>query len=1014
MSKAINYRGEAITEFIFETAPAHRELKTLYQAASHSRAQDMQDSMKVSKDADRMTRESFDLLESEMKRIDETGAEVHAKTVADFQKTGRVAPVGYEGLDLEAPDVAAEFAADLNAMEGNMTTFAARMKAMDLDPGTGATIEEDLEATLGGPDPEKRAAALGILKDMRQEQNSIIEGSKKEAGIRQEIVDGLNVERDTLRENLIPLRKRRNAERKGVEDIKKRLKAGETISDSEQKRVDNWDKINKKVGKYEREQRGINADLTEHNTRIKEIGEEWDEAERKVSDLNQTIEKGINLDRTLGSQERKSNRERAKAGREHQERLQKIRQEMKKNENVIRMRNQLTKEFVQQLDAVQTSFSTTVTQSIAVAGAAFMALKMKMDQVIGTFQEFEKQLINAQSIFQTSQDTLFGLSDQIVEFGTQYGISLDNAAEGLYQFASAGLSAAESQMVLQDTLKLAMAVNGDHNTIAKLTTQTIFGFGLEMSDSAALTDKFAHAINKSLIEYQDLASAVKFAMPFFVSTGQSVDQLLGSLQVLTNRALEAGIAGRGLRQALAEFAQHAEDNTAAFAKMGIQIVNANGEFKQLTEIAKDFQEAMGPAASDVELMTTLLEDLNVRGATAFVHLVQNADEFQGAVDDLQNSAGAATEMAEIQQASLEMQIQRVKNALAAPFLLSDEVGKSKGFLNEFSMVLHNVVSELEDLFVVIEDGILVGLTPMGELIKEMAIETLLMFSEIIHDVVIILKRFANEGQGIAGLLHLIATPLTMLVRLFGFLGTDVLQTILTFKILNGILPITNMMQAMNIKTMLTSIATIQAEGVARMGEISTEKAAIGSKVALNGAMRSVIVSQILMKASMFGMIYATQKLANGNKVLAATFGAIAGAIMGMAIAKQTFDITAQTGGWGFAGAVAAGMIAGAAFNVALMDMMTPPDIDYADFDVSELEGRAGGGSVSQSKPYIVGEMGPELFIPNTSGNIIPNSGAGGITINVQGDVYDGDNFANKISEVLPLAYRMLDDKGGFN
>ena len=141
-----------------------------------------------------------------------------------------------------------------------------------------------------------------------------------------------------------------------------------------------------------------------------------------------------------------------------------------------------------------------------------------------------------------------------------------------------------------------------------------------------------------------------------------------------------------------------------------------------------------------------------------------------------------------------------RHALAAPFLLSDEVGKSKGFLNEFSMVLHNVVSELEDLFVVIEDGILVGLTPMGELIKEMAIETLLMFSEIIHDVVIILKRFANEGQGIAGLLHLIATPLTMLVRLFGFLGTDVLQTILTFKILNGILPITNMMQAMNIKT----------------------------------------------------------------------------------------------------------------------------------------------------------------------------------------------------------------------
>jgi len=1014
MSKAINYRGEAITEFIFDTAPAHRELKTLYQAASNSRAQDMQESMKVSQQADKATRASFSTLETEMKTIDKVSEETRKKTVAGFQEGARVKPVGYDGLDMEAPDVAAEFAADLNAMESNMKTFAARMRAIDLDPGAGATIEENLEETLGGPDPEKRAAALGILKDERQVQQQIVESSKKEAKYRNESIEKLNEERNVIRDSLIPMRKKRNQQKKGIDDIKKRIKLGKDVSDNEHKRVAAWDKLNKKVIQYEKKQKPINAELKVHNDRVGEIALEWDEADRRVKDLNGTIERGINLDRTLGAQERKSNRDRAKAGREHQERLAKIRQEMKKNENVIRMRNQLTKEFTQQLDAIQTSFSTTVTQSLAVAGAAFMGLKMKMDQVIGTFQAFETQLINAQSIFQTSQETLFGLSDQIVEFGSQYGISLDNAAEGLYQFASAGLSAAESQMVLQDTLKLAMAVNGDHNTIAKLTTQTIFGFGLEMSDSTELTDKFAHAINKSLIEYQDLASAVKFAMPFFVSTGQSVDQLLGSLQVLTNRALEAGIAGRGLRQALAEFAQHAEDNTAAFAKLGIKIVDNQGNFKQLTEIAKDFQLAMGPAASDVELMTTLLEDLNVRGATAFVHLVQNADEFQGAVNDLQNSAGTATEMAEIQQASLEMQIQRVKNALAAPFLLSDEIGKQKGYLNEFSMVLHNVVAQVEDLFVVIEDGILVGLTPMGELIKEMAIETLLMFSGIIQDVVVILKKFAAEGQGIAGLLHLIATPLTMLVRLFGFLGTDVLQTILTFKILNGILPITNMMQAMNIKTMLTSIATIQAENVARMGEISTEKAAIGSKIALNGAMKSVIVSQILMKASMFGMIYATQKLANGNKALAATFGAIAGAIMGMAIAKQTFDITAQTGGWGFAGAIAVGMAAGAGFNVMLMDMMTPPDVDYDDFAVSDLEARAGGGSVSQSKPYIVGEMGPELFVPSSSGSIIPNGGAGGVTINVQGDVYDGDNFANKISEVLPLAYRMLDDRGGFN
>jgi len=41
---------------------------------------------------------------------------------------------------------------------------------------------------------------------------------------------------------------------------------------------------------------------------------------------------------------------------------------------------------------------------------------------------------------------------------------------------------------------------------------------------------------------------------------------------------------------------------------------------------------------------------------------------------------------------------------------------------------------------------------------------------------------------------------------------------------------------------------------------------------------------------------------------------------------------------------------------------------------SFLGGRAGGGSVSARQPYIVGERGPELFMPEMPGRIIPNSG----------------------------------------
>jgi hypothetical protein len=51
-----------------------------------------------------------------------------------------------------------------------------------------------------------------------------------------------------------------------------------------------------------------------------------------------------------------------------------------------------------------------------------------------------------------------------------------------------------------------------------------------------------------------------------------------------------------------------------------------------------------------------------------------------------------------------------------------------------------------------------------------------------------------------------------------------------------------------------------------------------------------------------------------------------------------------------------------------------------------LQFRASGGPVRQGGSYIVGEKGPELFTPGSSGSITPNNALGGanITVNVNG------------------------------
>jgi TP901 family phage tail tape measure protein len=626
------------------------------------------------------------------------------------------------------------------------------------------------------------------------------------------------------------------------------------------------------------------------------------------------------------------------------------------------------------------------------SGIALMTLGFRLNTVIESFKDFEKELMNAQSIFQTTHEILYGLSDQVALFSTRYGIEVNKAAEGLYTLASAGLSAADAQMVLNNTLKLSMAVQGDHETIAKLTTQTIFGFGLEMSDSALLTDKFAHAINKSLIEYQDLASAVKFAMPFFITTGQNIDQLLGSLEILTNRALEAGIAGRGLRQALAEFAQHADDNTAAFRRLGVEITDSEGNFLLLTEIAKNFHTQMGDMANDTELLTTLLEDLNVRGATAFIHLVQNADEFQEAVDDLANSAGAASEMAEIQQMSLANTIQRVKNALMAPFLLSDEVGKANNTMNEFSATLHTMVSNFENFFLETTPEGNKVLTEMGEVLRDFVIQTLIELNNLMIQVLGAMQNMADDGKGLITIFNTFMIPLKAVVGLFSILPSGLMQTIVMMRLLNSVIPLNIILQIAETQATMTAIGVNE----------TLQKSMMRAKMAMG-----------LVQASMILGIMALNTYGSAAARVVPIITALAGAWYGYSLAKSLAGSKNPA-------ALILGTVAGAVGGFALMSMMAKatqtPEMDFKPVEVpasltttADLGGRMMGKGISSRHFPVMVEPG-ETIIPKTQNMV----GSGGITLNIGGDIItsDAEDFAERIADALPRALRNINDRGG--
>jgi phage-related protein len=78
--------------------------------------------------------------------------------------------------------------------------------------------------------------------------------------------------------------------------------------------------------------------------------------------------------------------------------------------------------------------------------------------------------------------------------------------------------------------------------------------------------------------------------------------------------------------------------------------------------------------------------------------------------------------------------------------------------------------------------------------------------------------------------------------------------------------------------------------------------------------------------------------------------------------------------------------------------------------IGGITGRYSGGPVVRNRPYLVGERGPELFVPGASGTIrrdTSTAGTGPVIINVSGTVLDPEGTARALQRVLTQSARRV-------
>lgn len=308
------------------------------------------------------------------------------------------------------------------------------------------------------------------------------------------------------------------------------------------------------------------------------------------------------------------------------------------------------------------AYSVRVTTPILGAGAA--ALKVGMD--------FEEGMSKVQAISGATGDDLIRLKNQAKDLGATTRFSATEAASGMEFLAMAGFNSNQILGAMPGLLDLAASSNMDLGRAADITSNIISGFNMEALESTRVADVLAKGASTANTNVEQLGGAAKYAAPIFNTLKLEIEGLVASVGFMSDAGIQGEQAGRQLRQGLLRLANPTGEASKLIKKLGINVFDAYGNMKEMHEVVAELEKGfkgMTPQARASALAIIFGAESTAGWSTL---LDRGSKELKNYTKELQNSEGAAAEMAEVMQDNAKGAIVEFKSALEGAGIAASE------------------------------------------------------------------------------------------------------------------------------------------------------------------------------------------------------------------------------------------------------------------------------------------------------------------------------------------------------
>jgi len=578
---------------------------------------------------------------------------------------------------------------------------------------------------------------------------------------------------------------------------------------------------------------------------------------------------------------------------------------------------------------------------------------------------FDEQMNRAAAVSSATPAQFERMKVAAERMGRTTRFTATQAADALSFLNMAGLGVEKSIGALPHTLNLAAATGADLGQAADISTNILTGFGKAVHELPRVNDILAKTTATSNLNIMELSESMKKAAPVSNMFGVSLAETSAILGMLANQGIKGGIAGRGLARVMQGTVKQTAKAGKAWEALGLNIADFTDEQDRITDFA-GMVGALQEAGATMRQLQPMFDTFGARTIGALLNVPDIAEKLRAYTKRVQD-AGFASEAAATRMQGLPGAWLRLKSAMQGVILSIGNAGARSDLIATFDRIREGIKSLYSEE---IEAG-------TGKLITRLK-EGYAWWFKWGTRIAMVAAALAVVGilVGVLSFAFGALLPLvTGLAIALGWLGTALLAAMgpAAAAALGGFLGL------------LAGIAfwAVMIGGAAYLIYRNWE----GIATFFSGLWSEVIAG---MQAF---LDWLRQGFGNLGAQLVASVGNIGGqlrAALGEGLWSGLANVVRA--GWGslievfeWAAGVIRGIVDGIASAIGRIGSAISGATSSAKSAAGNagarpvspgtvLQGRATGGPVAAGVPYIVGERGPEVFVPKLTGKIVPNHG----------------------------------------